>query len=125
MPIKTNQMNGNVDMTANALMESMDTPRILRQPGPVSNNTLGQSMEPLDLQEYTSLQNTFKVSQLVRPKHYQTSQRLLNLQKPKSQMRHKPKDIYDMADFRGLLHADYKDTIKGAFMKDRTAGKID
>jgi hypothetical protein len=34
-------------------------------------------------------------------------------------MRSKPKNIYDMADFRGLLHADYKDTIKGAFSKVR------
>ena len=61
---------------------------------------------------------TFKVSQLVRPKHYQASQRLLNLQKPKSCVRSRPKNVYDMQDFRGLLHADYKDTIKCAYSKE-------
>jgi len=34
-------------------------------------------------------------------------------------MRSRPKNIYDMSDFRGLLHADFKDTIKCAFSKDK------
>ena len=33
-------------------------------------------------------------------------------------MRGRPRNIYDMSDFRGLLHADYKDTIKCAYSKD-------
>lgn len=105
------------------LMESMDTPRIFQQNGPASLNTIqqygiGEQQNPaLDAQEYASLSNTFKVSHLVRPRHYQASQRLLNLQKPKSCMRDRPKNIFDASDFRGLLHADYKETIKSAFSK--------
>ena len=85
---------------------------------------LGSVRSTLDAQEYATLQNTFKVSHLVQPKHYMTSQRLLNLQKPKSRER-RPQNIYERADFRGLLHADYRDTIKTAFSKNKGGGLLD
>ena len=34
-------------------------------------------------------------------------------------MRSRPSNVYDMSDFRGLLHADYKETIKCAFTKNK------
>lgn len=44
----------------------------------VDNTVMDQTV--VDPQEYLSLQNTFKVSNLVRPKHYRTSKRLQDLQ---------------------------------------------
>ena len=38
-------------------------------------------------------------------------------------MRSRPKNLYDMSDFRGLLHADYKETIKCAFTKSKGQSK--
>jgi len=43
----------------------------------------------------------------------------MKLQKPKNYNR-KPKDIYDRSDFRGLLHADYNETIQGAFFTNKS-----
>lgn len=43
----------------------------------------------------------------------------MKLQKPKNYNR-KPKDIYDRSDFRGLLHADYNETIQGAFSTNKS-----
>ena len=104
------------------VMDSMDSPR-LRQNMPLTSQQFSAdpSNTMIDINDYASLQNTFKVSHLVRPKHYQTSQRLLNLQKPKSTARQRYKDVYDMQDFRGLLYADHKQTIQGAFSKTKNA----
>ena len=69
--------------------------------------------------DYAGLTNTFKVSHLTRPTTYKASQRLLNLQKPKSvglKTRRK-QNVYDRSDFRGLLYADYKETIDSVFTK--------
>ena len=108
------------------VMDSMDSPR-LRQNVPLTSQQVSAdpSNTMIDINDYASLQNTFKVSHLVRPKHYQTSQRLLNLQKPKSTARQRYKDVYDMQDFRGLLYADYKQTIQGAFSKTKNAQSVD
>ena len=69
-------------------MDSMDSPRMLKTNDvPVSIDTLQQYTnvkDSLDANEYTSLQNTFKVSHLVKPKHYKSSNRTLKLQKPKN-----------------------------------------
>ena len=73
---------------------------------------------------YMSLQNTFKVSNMVRPRYYNSSQRTLNLQQPKQNKSTKTQNVFDRADFRGLLHADFKATIKGAFVKPGAADKI-
>ena len=43
----------------------------------------------------------------------------MKLQKPKNYNR-KPKDIYDRSDFRGLLHADYNETIQSAFSTNKS-----
>ena len=71
-----------------------------------------------------SLQNTFKVSNMVRPRYYNSSQRTLNLQQPKQNKSTKTQNVFDRADFRGLLHADFKATIKGAFVKPGARSKI-
>jgi len=83
----------------------------------VHNGSSQQQPAFLSVQDYASLQNTFKVSHLVQPKHYKTSEKLHKLLKPKS-VAHKSRryeNAYDCADFRGLLHADFGETITEAF----------
>jgi len=55
----------------------------------------------------------------VRPKTYKTSQKLINLQQPKNltSKTRRQQDVFDRQEFRGLLHADFKDAVKGAFGK--------
>ena len=59
-------------------MDSMDSPR-LRQNVPLTSQQVSAdpSNTMIDINDYASLQNTFKVSHLVRPKHYQTLSDLL------------------------------------------------
>ena len=55
----------------------------------------------------------------MRPKTYKTSQKLINLQQPKNltSKTRRQQDVFDRQEFRGLLHADFKDAVKGAFGK--------
>ena len=113
-------------------MDSLDSPRLLRkEEQPISNNTLEYQasmdtnmVSQENIAAYTSLQNTFKVSNMVRPRYYTSSQRTLNLQQPKHTKSTKAQNVFDRADFRGLLHADFKATIKGAFAKPGAANNI-
>lgn len=121
----------------NPLLDSLDSPRMANQLAPTSNQTLNAYaskdtetvVAPSKVAgvDYVSLNNTFKVSHLTRPMSYKTSQRLLNLQKPKSvglKTRRKP-NVYDRSDFRGLLYADYRETIDSVFTKkDKTLDQI-
>jgi len=112
------------------VLDSLDSPRMLLKDrvrgNPASIHTLmpDGSVEmnmqaPGSAIDYASMTNTFKVSHLVQPKNYKTSQRLLDLQKPKSVglKTRRTLNIYDRSDFRGLLHADFSDTIKVAYSK--------
>ena len=76
------------------------------------------------MNDYGCLSNTFKVSNLTRPKTYKTTARLRELQKPKSvglkpRMSRPASNIYDKPDFRGLLHADFYGTITSAYPSKR------
>ena len=62
-------------------------------------------------QVYQSLQNTFKVSALVKPKVYHSSAQLSKLIKPKFTPNYKRPSPYMHYDFRGLLTTDFQNTI--------------
>ena len=76
------------------------------------------------MNDYGCLSNTFKVSNLTRPRSYKTTARLRDLQKPKSVVL-KPRlsqpstNVYDKPDFRGLLHADFYGSISSAYPSKR------
>lgn len=118
-------MGGNFDSleSPKAYLENLTTmqnSQIVQEQLPNKRETDGNMSPSGFSQEVASLQKTFKVRSTIQPKFYLASKRTEQLKKPNTGLATKRATPFMHSEFRGLLHADFTNTIQQIYDNQRT-----